>query len=88
MIDYFNDDKVKEALNVQNYTNLWKPCVGGDNGQNANYTIDPNGTQWVYEELKGMTRMLHFSGDKDGAVPTDGTVNWIETMNMTTSQPW
>ena len=32
--------------------------------------------------------MLHFSGDKDGAVPTDGTINWIATMNRTTDQAW
>jgi hypothetical protein len=24
--------------------------------------------------------MLHFSGDIDGAVPTDGTYNWIQDM--------
>jgi len=32
--------------------------------------------------------MLHYSGDKDGAVPTDGTINWIATMNRTTDQAW
>lgn len=24
--------------------------------------------------------MIHFSGDQDGAVPTTGTYNWIQTM--------
>ncbi len=84
MIDYFNKNETRTALHVSADAAPWKPCVGGDNGQNANYTIDPNGTQWVYEEIKGLTRMLHYSGDKDGAVPTDGTINWIATMNRTT----
>lgn len=33
-------------------------------------------------------RMLHFSGDIDGAVPTKGTYNWIQTMNQTVVDPW
>jgi len=39
------------------------------------------GSQWIYESLKGKMRMLHFSGDIDGAVPTEGTYAWIQEMN-------
>jgi len=44
MVDYFNKDETRTALNVRSDAPVWKPCVGGGNGQNANYTIDPNGT--------------------------------------------
>ena len=39
--------------------------------------MSDKGSQWIYEKLKGKVRALKFSGDIDGAVPTDGTVNWI-----------
>jgi carboxypeptidase C (cathepsin A) len=32
--------------------------------------------------------MLHFSGDVDGAVPTDGTLRWINDLNRTTVEDW
>lgn len=32
--------------------------------------------------------MIHFSGDVDGAVPTDGTLNWIRGMNRTIKEEW
>lgn len=47
---------------------------------NIEYTRDPNGSQWIYEALQGKYRMLHYSGDTDGAVPTLGTQNWIATL--------
>ena len=41
------------------------------------YNIAQGGSQWAYEMLGGKIRMLHYSGDVDGAVPTDGTLGWI-----------
>ena len=46
------------------------------------------GSQWIWESLKGQYRMLKFSGDTDGAVPTTGTMNWIKSMNRTVLEPW
>ena len=46
------------------------------------------GSQWIYESLKGEYRMLHFSGDIDGAVPTTGTLGWIKTMNPIVKEEW
>ena len=46
------------------------------------------GSQWIYESLKGEYRMLHFSGDIDGAVPTTGTLGWIKSMNPTIKEEW
>jgi len=46
----------------------------------------------VWEQDKGKYRMLKFSGDKDGSVPTIGTTNWINAMvegtNRTTVAEW
>jgi len=32
--------------------------------------------------------MLHFSGDVDGAVPTTGTRNWIQSLDRKIVEPW
>lgn len=47
-----------------------------------NYDILRIGSQWIYESLNGKIRMLHFTGDIDGAVPSTGTYEWIETMGL------
>jgi hypothetical protein len=56
------------------------------------YTILEQGSQFVWEEDKGKYRMLKFSGDKDGSVPTIGSTNWINAMventNRTTLVEW
>jgi len=36
----------------------------------------------------GKIRMLHFSGDTDGAVATLGTQNWIASTDWKTAQEW
>jgi len=51
--------------------------------------MDIKASQFVYEYLKGKgIRMLTFSGDKDGSVPTIGTENWINAMAWDTSKDW
>jgi hypothetical protein len=44
MVDFFNNNDTRTALHVRKDVGDWKPCLGGSNGENANYTIDPNGT--------------------------------------------
>jgi len=53
-----------------------------------NYTILQKGSQWVYEDLSGKYKMLHYSGDTDGAVPTVGTFGWLDSMNLDIVQEW
>lgn len=50
--------------------------------------MSSKGSQWVYEALKGKYRMLHYSGDVDGAVPTQGTRNWIDSMKWNITTEW
>lgn len=61
-------------------------CTSSSNG--FYYTSLPQASQWIYEELYGKIRMMHFSGDVDGAVPTIGTQNWIDSLNWNIQQPW
>ena len=64
----------------------WNLCVGPEDGWF--YDRLEIGSQWVWEGLKGQYRMLKFSGDTDGAVPTTGTMKWIDSMNRDIIKPW
>ena len=44
------------------------------------YHPEPEGSKWIYKVLKNKIRILFYSGDTDGALPTFGTKKWIETL--------
>jgi serine carboxypeptidase-like clade 1 len=72
-----NREDVRAALHIPTEYKAWDMC----NSDTFVYNILTVGSQWIYEGLKNKIRMIHFSGDLDGAVPTAGTYNWIQTMN-------
>jgi len=82
LTSYLNNDLVKTLLHIPAEANPWFDC------SDINYTEQPRGSQFVYEELKGKIRMLHYSGDKDGVVPTYGTLEWINNLNRDEVAPW
>ena len=42
----------------------------------------------MYEKLIGKYKILKFSGDVDGAVPTAGTLAWINSLNLNVVEEW
>jgi carboxypeptidase C (cathepsin A) len=76
--EWMNKADVRAALNVPDNYPGWEMCNDHDWW---NYSILKIGSQWIYESLKGKMRMLHFTGDIDGAVPSLGTYDWIQSMN-------
>jgi len=53
------------------------------------FTRKPYGSIWIYRALrKTNLRMLHFSGDSDGVVPTLGTKTWIRKLNWPILKKW
>merc|ERR1719265_992671 len=85
LLDWMNLSDTRKALNIPDNVQAWDLCQSGDWWH---YVIQPKGSQWIYEELMGKVRMLHFSGDTDGAVPTLGTQNWIATTGWEVDQEW
>jgi hypothetical protein len=59
-----------EALNIwTNLTDPWYMC-----NPNISYTPLPNASYWCYPLLlEAGIRMMFYSGDVDGSVPTLGT---------------
>lgn len=84
LLDYFHRDDVRAALNIPESVQPWELCT---EKISIEYTRG-NGSQWVYEALQGKYRMLHYSGDTDGAVPTLGTQGWIATLNWPVTESW
>jgi len=82
LTSYLSNSAVKEALHVNPNVKGWEGC------SNINYTVLQKGSEWIWRALKGKIRMLKFSGDKDGVVPTDGSLQWINGLGWDTTTPW
>ena len=82
--EHLNTPKVRTQLHVG--PQVWRMCA--TNESTFGYTKSARASQWAYEDLKGKTRMLHYSGDQDGSVPTIGTERWINALQWPTTKPW
>jgi len=71
---YLNSPAVMSALHIwSNLTDHWYMC-----NPNITYTPLPNASLWCYPLLLDAgVRMMFYSGDVDGSVPTVGTEKWI-----------
>lgn len=71
IIAYLNSPQVRTALHIPNEVQAWDLCT-----EKIGYTPLAVGSQWIWETLyaTGKYRMLKYSGDTDGAVPTFGTL--------------
>lgn len=84
---FLNDQAVREGFHIwSNVSSTWHMCT------NVSYTPGENASYFLYPSLiqKGY-RILVYSGDTDGLVPTVGTIGWIEQLqkdlNMALVQP-
>jgi len=83
--DYVNNATVREALHIPEYAPGWDQCWG----ENFTYNLNASASLWIYPVLKEAgVRLMFYSGDTDGAVPTYGTKRWIETLNWNITEPW
>lgn len=71
LLDYFNSDSVKKALHIDASVTDFQLC------SNIEYTMLPEGTFDIYQTLTAdgnvKYKILKYSGDADGVVPTYGT---------------
>jgi len=82
-MDYLNREDVRSALHVIPQASEWDLCTN-----NIEYVIGEKASLWIYEALYGKYRILHYSGDTDGAVPTLGTQAWIASTPWVSSEDW
>lgn len=65
---FFRNETIKAALHIPAEAPVWDYCQG-----DIDYTKLQNASQYIYEELRGKYKILKYSGDTDGAIPTYGT---------------
>lgn len=71
LIEYFNDPTIKELLHISPDALDWDMCTN-----HIRYTSDyAKGSEFIYRAFADKDyRMLFYSGDTDGAVPTYGSI--------------
>jgi carboxypeptidase C (cathepsin A) len=74
---------VKQQLNIKPESPKWDLCQ-----DDIQYTPQQNATYWIYPKLVNRYKILKYSGDADGAVPTLGTQNWIADMGWPVTEKW
>jgi serine carboxypeptidase-like clade 2 len=47
-----------------------------------NYKSRIDASAWIYREMMSEYKLMHYSGNSDGAVPTSGTRAWIAKMGL------
>ncbi len=83
---YLNRKDVREALHIPDYVQTFLDC---NDDFEDNYQVQREGSIWIYRifMLYGY-KMLHYSGDTDGAVATLGTRRWIQRENWPITAEW
>jgi len=90
-IVWLNKPEVQKALHIFENITKWEVC---NDLVSNNYNVSwNNASYWAYPILiKNQYKILVFSGDTDGCVPTIGTMRWIKQlrndMGLKTLKSW
>ena len=84
LADFINSPEMRKAMGIPAFVQPWSACTDA-----IDYHIMSEASQWIYPVLKGAgIRMMHYSGDRDGAVPTYGTKGWVKSLNWHIEMAW
>ena len=83
LMDWANNATVRKQLHIPDYVQDWTMCF-----DEIDYSENPVGSEFVWREYKNQFRMLKYSGDMDGCVPTIGTLNWINALGREVKEDW
>lgn len=83
MTDYMNRADVRAAFNIPDDVQTWSQCT-----RKIDYHELDECSYWIYPILRNQTRIMKYSGDTDGAVPTYGTKQWIANLGWATTEEW
>ena len=77
--NWLNLKETRESLHIGDDAPGWEMCSGP---VYENYHLTKEGSFWIYPILKAEgIRMMFYSGETDGAIPTLATKKWIEDLN-------
>lgn len=79
---WFNNATTRADMNIPESVQAWEMCTDRAGVDAGTYMLQKEGSYWIYPILAANGyRILHYSGDTDGAVPTIGTKRWIKMLN-------
>lgn len=81
--DFFNQANVRKALHIPTTVGVWQEC-----SDEVIYDSLHKASEWIYPIIRHRMRILHYSGDTDGAVPTYGTQQWMHELGWEIIKPW
>lgn len=77
--DWLNMPETRAALNIGADAPAWNMC---SDEVYEGYHLTKEASFWIYPVLKGAgIRMMFYSGETDGAIPTIAAKKWIENLN-------
>lgn len=80
--DWLNTEATRADLNIPTGVHAWEMCSECAAVDAGTYKLQAEGSYWIYPILAANGyRILHYSGDTDGAVPTIGTKRWIKLLD-------
>ncbi len=85
MSDWLNTNNVRSVLHIPSKVQAYSGCVQDPEWE---YHLQEEGSYWIYSMLKNQYKILIFSGDTDGAVPTYGTERWINDLGWNVTKEW
>jgi len=88
VVDYLNLYEVRDALFIPEDVQAWTYCV---NDPTWTYKTGEEGSYDIYKWMQKNhpdVKILIYSGDTDGSVPTVGTLGWLESLEYEVSHAW
>lgn len=77
---WLNQANVRTALHVDPAVTQWSEC---SDPVYAQYHLQQEASHWIYPILRwNGIRMVFYSGDTDGAIPTYGSKRWIKDLGF------
>lgn len=81
-----NREDVRRALNIPDSVQAWEAC---SSKISKSYGLQLEASLWIYKILMQYNyRILFFSGDTDGCIPTYSSRQWISNLELPITGPW
>ena len=86
LTNWMNLPETRASLHIGDDAPAWEMCSGP---VYSGYHITKEASFWIYPVLKAEgIRMMFYSGETDGAIPTLATKLWIEDLHYDIKQEW
>jgi len=67
-----NKQETRDAFNIPDSVQVYEQC-----SSTLDYHVQDEASLWIYPILRNKYKLMFYSGDTDGAIPTYGTKQWI-----------